>query len=98
MCNFLLLGGAKMRNDDFSIEEALYAQAIGQQMLNYGKQYPIQSLVSLINSEAISVIKEIKTVLDNDRLDDPSCFYRIDEIVRIFQMHHLSTERHWELE
>ena len=87
-----------MRNDDFSIEEALYAQAIGQQMLNYGKQYPIKSLASLVNSEAISVIKEIKTVLDNDRLDDPSCFYRIDEIVRIFQTHHLSTERHWELE
>ena len=87
-----------MRNDDFSIEEALYAQAIGQQMLNYGKHYPIKSLASLVNSEALSVIKEIKMVLDNDRLDDPSCFYRIDEIVRIFQTHHLSTERHWELE
>ena len=87
-----------MYDNDFSIEETLYAQAIGQQMLNYGKQYPIKSLVSLINSEVISVIKEIKTVLDNDQFDDPSCFYRIDEIVRIFQTHHLSTERHWELE
>ena len=87
-----------MHDNDLSIEETLFAQAIGQQMLNYGKQYPIQSLASLINSEAISVIKEIKAVLDNDQLDDPSCFYRIDEIVRIFQTHHLSTERHWELE
>ena len=87
-----------MHDNDVSIEETLFAQAIGQQMLNYGKQYPIQSLASLINSEAISVIKEIKAVLDNDQLDDPSCYYRIDEIVRIFQTHHLSTERHWELE
>ena len=87
-----------MHDNNLSIEETLFAQAIGQQMLNYGKQYPIQSLASLINSEAISVIKEIKAVLDNDQLDDPSCFYRIDEIVRIFQTHHLSTERHWELE
>ena len=87
-----------MHDNDLSIEETLFAQAIGQQMLNYGKQYPIQSLASLINSEAISVIKEIKAVLDNDQLDDPSCFYRIDEIVRIFQTHHLSTERDWELE
>ena len=98
MCNLLLSGGVRMHDNDLSIEETLFAQAIGQQMLNYGKQYPIQSLASLINSEAISVIKEIKAVLDNDQLDDPSCFYRIDEIVRIFQTHHLSTERHWELE
>lgn len=87
-----------MLEKDFSVEESLYAQAIGQIMLNYGREYPIKSIACLIDSDAVAAIKEIKAVLDNDQFDDPSCFYQIDEIVRIFHRHHLSTQRHWELE
>lgn len=45
-----------------------------------------QSLLGeLINSAACRALEEIRGVLDDDRLDDPECFRRIEEIVKIYE-------------
>ena len=47
---------------------------------------------------AISLLRQIKEILDDDTLDDPTCFQRIDAIVTAFQDAGLSTRRHWACE
>lgn len=39
----------------------------------------------LINMRCFEALKKIKGVLADDSLDDPECFRRIEEIVRIFE-------------
>lgn len=45
-------------------------------------------------SAALQVLTEIKTILDDDALDDPACFRRIDAIVDAFHKSGISTIRH----
>ena len=47
---------------------------------------------------AISLLCQIKEILDDDTLDDPTCFQRIAAIVTAFQDAGLSTRRHWACE
>lgn len=42
-------------------------------------------LAELIQNRACQALEDIRKVLDDDRLDDPTCFYRIEEIVRIYE-------------
>jgi len=81
-----------------TIEERLYAQAIGWEVLRYAKAYDTHELARKVDSDAIDLIKKIKAILDDLTLDDPDCFLRIDAIVRAFHSYDLSTDRHWELE
>ena len=81
-----------------TIEERLYAQELGWEVLRCAKELNVQELARKVDSEAIALIKEIKTILDDRTLDDPDCFLRIDAIVRVFHKYDLPTDRHWELE
>ena len=42
-------------------------------------------LPQLIESESYKALKKIKAVLEDDSLDDKECFYRIEQIVDIFE-------------
>ena len=42
-------------------------------------------LAELMDSSARRALEDIRKVLDDDRLDDPNCFWRIEEIVRIYE-------------
>ena len=42
-------------------------------------------LAELIQNRACQALEDIRKVLDDDRLDDPTCFYRIEEIVKIYE-------------
>lgn len=42
-------------------------------------------LAELMDSAACRTLEEIRKVLDDDRLDDPTCFRRIEEIVRLYE-------------
>lgn len=42
-------------------------------------------LAELMNSAACRALEDIRKVLDDDRLDDPNCFWRIEEIVKIYE-------------
>lgn len=83
--------------DNLTVEERLCAQAIGWDFLRYAKQYDIHDLARQVDSDAVALIKEIKTILDDHTLDDPDCFLRVDAIVRSFHVRGLSTDRHWEV-
>ncbi len=88
-----------MNSENFpTVEERLCAQAIGWDFLRYAKKYNIHDLAQQVDSDAVALIKEIKTILDDPALDDPECFLRVDAIVRAFHKYDLPTGRHWELE
>lgn len=42
-------------------------------------------LAELMNSAACRALEDIRTVLDDGRLDDQTCFWRIEEIVKIYE-------------
>jgi len=80
------------------IPESLYAQSIGNAVIRWAKEYRPELLAAQINSDAIFILQEIQRILDDNTLNDPECFYRIDAIVSVFHHAGLSTTRHCEVE
>ena len=80
------------------ISEALYVRAIGTELLAFAKQCDLHKLARQMDSDALSLLCEIKTILDDSALDDPTCFLRVDAIVQTFFAHGLTTDRHRELD
>ena len=39
----------------------------------------------IVELECYKALQKIKTVLEDDSLEDSECFYRIEEIVRVFE-------------
>jgi len=39
----------------------------------------------LVESKSYQALQKIKAVIQNDSLDDPECFVRIEEIIRILE-------------
>lgn len=42
-------------------------------------------LAELMDSAACRALEDIRTVLDDDRLDDQTCFWQIEKIVKIYE-------------
>jgi len=38
-----------------------------------------------VHDAAYQALKQIKLILEDDQLDDPECFWRIEQIVRVFE-------------
>ena len=81
-----------------TVSEELYARAIGHKLIKWAKEYDPDLLLQQINTDAVLLLKEIQCILNDETLDDPDCFYRIDAIVSAFHCAGLSTTRHWELD
>lgn len=75
-------------------EKLMYEQVIGAAVLEYMKYCEPQLLSLKLDSEAVTVLSEIQAVLDNETLDDPECFQKIEAIVTTFHRHGLYTSRH----
>lgn len=75
-------------------EKKLYEQVIGAAVIEYMKNYEPQRLLLELNSEAVGILHEIQTILDDETLNDPECFYKIDAIVSAFHAHGIDTSRH----
>jgi len=43
------------------------------------------SLVDLIELNCYQTLKKIKAIIEDDRLDDPECFYKIEQIVCLLE-------------
>ena len=71
----------------------MYAKAIGDLALSYLEQQGLPTAEE-VNSRAIALISQIQTVLNDENLDDPECFHRIEAIVELFHEAGLSTTRH----
>lgn len=76
---------------DLSLSEELIALTIGRDVLSYLQN---QSLAREAQCEAVHLLEEIRCILDNDTLDDPECFYKIEAIVSAFHAHGIDTTRH----
>lgn len=84
--------------DEPTVDEDLCARAIGRELTKWAKNFDHHQLVQQVNTDAVLLLKEIQTILNDETLDDPDYFYRIDAIVSAFHRAGLSITRHWELE
>lgn len=76
---------------DSALPKQLAAMAIGREVLAH---FNPQTLLREMQSDAVNVLEEIKQILDDDSLDDPECFHKIEAIVTAFHRHGLLTARH----
>ena len=83
---------------ELSLLHDFYAHAIDREFSKWIKACDPNLLAQQVNFDAIRLLNEIQCILDNETLEDPDCFYRIDAIVAAFRQTGLSTTRHWELE
>lgn len=80
--------------EDTHTEKLLLTQAVGAAVLRYMRTYEPQELLLELDSEAAKILQEFQTILDDDSLNDPECFRKIEAIVSAFHNHGLSTSRH----
>ena len=74
------------------------ANAIGNYVIMYLDSVVEGEIAALAESHALSRISQIREILDDQTLDDPTCFQRIDAIVGAWHEAGLETDRHWECE
>lgn len=76
------------------ISQALYTNTVQQLIMTYVSTLSADELASRLNASAMDLISEIKAILDDDTLEDPECFHRIDAMVDAFGAKGLYTPRH----
>ena len=76
------------------ILKAVYVRGIRELTLKFWESVKREELVPVMESKALDIIAEIKAVLDNEALNDPECFQKIEAIVETFHKNGLSTFRH----
>ena len=83
-------------NEEFlTAQEELTAEAIGLEAMRYLKKgETIQRIARETERSAIEVLEKIRQVLNDDTLEDPQCFMRIDAIVTALGDHGIYTRRH----
>ncbi len=78
-----------------NVSDGLWAQAVGEQLLKIAKA---QDWKQDMDSRAIRLLEEIQALLDDERLDDPTCFARMEEVLAAWNQAGLRTSRHREIE
>lgn len=76
---------------DLSLSEELAAVAIGREVLAHLNS---EDLTQRVQYEAVKLLDTIRHILDDDSLNDPECFQKIEAIVSAFYRHGISTTRH----
>ena len=76
------------------MRQALYAKALGDLILRYEEGISPDAVIKQMESNALSLLEEIRAILTDDTLSDPECFYKIDEIVMAFYHAGVSMDRH----
>lgn len=82
------------RNLANELLEWLTARSIGLEMLYHIGVLSEGTLIDRIDNEMVWLFSDIVKILDDDSLDDPTCFHRIDAIVRVFQEKGFGISRH----
>ena len=76
----------------------LCANAIGNYIITYLDCLSGEAIAHMTELCAVQLLRRIKEILDDEALDDPTCFQRIDAIVSAWHEAGLETDRHWECE
>lgn len=76
----------------------LCANAISKYIITYLDCLSDEAIAHMTELCAVQLLRRIKEILDDEALDDPTCFQRIDAIVSAWHEAGLETDRHWECE
>jgi hypothetical protein len=69
---------------DLDLYEELLCKEIGRQMLDALKILRIDYR-GAVNLKAVEALEKIKTIIENDSLEDDACFTRIEAVVRALE-------------
>lgn len=76
------------------IPKALYDKTLERLVMTYVSTLSAEEVASKLNTEAMDLLSDVLAILDDDTLEDPECFRRIDEIVSAFWAKGIYTPRH----
>ena len=76
----------------------LCTNAIGNYIITYLDCLSDEAIAHMTELCAVQLLRRIKEILDDEALDEPTCFQRIDAIVSAWHEAGLETDRHWECE
>ena len=62
----------------------IYAKAIGELALSYFERQGLPT-AEVAESRATALLSQIRDILNDETLDDPDCFRRIEAVVELFQ-------------
>ena len=83
---------------DEQTAKQICANAIGNYIITYLDCLSDEAIAHMTELCAVQLLRRIKEILDDEALDDPTCFQRIDAIVSAWHEAGLETDRHWECE
>ena len=73
----------------------LAAEAIGLEVMRYLKQEEtVKRIAAETESRAMRALEKIRSILNDDSLEDPECFRRIKAILRILEKRGIGSLRH----
>ena len=80
---------------EYKAHEALIAEAVGTLILRHlrGNTIP-KEIADAMESSAVRTLEHIRHILNDDTVDDPECFHRIEAIVRAMEDGGIPTVRH----
>ena len=82
-------------NNEMKAQEELTALVIGQAFLNQMKNHGVmQDILAAVDSHAMLILEEIVRTLDDETLDDPECFQKIEKILTVLESNWLGSTRH----
>lgn len=80
---------------DEQTAKQICANAIGNYIITYLDCLSDEAIANMTELCAVQLLRRIKRILDDEALDDPTCFQRIDAIVSAWHEAGLETDRHW---
>lgn len=84
-----------MNEFELTAQEELAAQAIGLEAMRYLKQEEtVKRIAAETNSRAMRALEGIRRILNDDSLEDPECFQRIESILTALEDYGIFTTRH----
>ena len=92
-CDFVLFEDLDDR--ERRTRETMLALSIGEAVLAYMKQAGVmQDIYRAVDSRAVRMLEMIARALDDDTLDDPECFWKIERVMDVLEENWLGSSRH----
>lgn len=74
---------------------ALYHAVVGKMVLEHMERVHPTVISQAVENRAVQTLEAIRCVLENDRLSDPECVQRVENLIRLFyQELDIKIERH----
>ena len=84
-----------MKEAEWTAQEELAAQAIGLEAMRYLRQEEtVKRIAEETNAKVMRALEGIRRILNDDSLDDPECFQRIESILSVLEEAGIFTSRH----